>query len=334
MRAKDPRDHVYAFLGHFTLRNGPAAITEIEADYSLPLASVYTDLAVRALTGATSLILLSACHGSETNTRANRSNRNRAPPAMPSWVPDFRMRPMHLIGSPETYHRAAGETLPRLHIDEAGRALHITGFRIDVLSPYYFVFYNKSLQMHVAHHHQLALDTIWYEVCGMESYNLEDKYVDGKCSAFFALVQTLTNGCIGVDRTRRYEDVPKEEWLASGAAYLVRNRDAAGDEAQLEDIGPDIREAAQSGNPYKWSHEATLVTRYRCFAVSSKGYYLVGPDAMREGDVIALLYGGRTPFLLRQQGRNWTLVGECYMHGMMNGEAFENKQPDEVFTIV
>jgi len=128
----------------------------------------------------------------------------------------------------------------------------------------------------------------------------------------------LTNACIGADRSRPYESIPKEEWLANGAAYLVRALPRPGA------VSPEIKELAETGDGFKWGHEATLITRYRGFAITRRGWFVVGPDIMEAGDVVVVLYGGRTPFLIRRRaGGTWMLVGECYVHGMMNGEVFE-----------
>lgn len=43
---------------------------------------------------------------------------------------------------------------------------------------------------------------------------------------------------------------------------------------------------------------------------------------LNEGDCITVLTGGRTPFLLRPVGGQYRLVGHCYVHGIMDGEAF------------
>jgi len=36
---------------------------------------------------------------------------------------------------------------------------------------------------------------------------------------------------------------------------------------------------------------------------------------------VCVLFGGKTPFCLRPWGHGYLLVGECYVHGLMNGEA-------------
>lgn len=41
-----------------------------------------------------------------------------------------------------------------------------------------------------------------------------------------------------------------------------------------------------------------------------------------QGDYIAVLAGGRFPFVLRSTGDHYRLIGPCYVHGIMDGEAF------------
>ncbi|KAK5997802.1 Heterokaryon incompatibility 6-like protein [Cladobotryum mycophilum] len=204
--AQDPRDHIYAFLGHFSLNTGGQGLASLVADYSQPVEEVYMDVARRALQGADSLIMLSANHNHPP------SNKRRRP-------------------------------LPPL-------PLH-----------------------------------------------------------------------------------PPTEWLANGAAYLLRSSP----NPQDLDISADLRALAHAGDPYQWTREATLVTRYRRFAVTARGYYVLGPDALQVGDVVVVLHGGRTPFILRRAedgGPGWTLIGECYAHGLMNGEALDLQGAvEDVFSI-
>jgi hypothetical protein len=56
-------------------------------------------------------------------------------------------------------------------------------------------------------------------------------------------------------------------------------------------------------------------------AENSKRKYTFSEGAA-SGDLIALLFGARTPFVLRKlESGNWRLLGECYVHGLMFGEA-------------
>ena len=53
------------------------------------------------------------------------------------------------------------------------------------------------------------------------------------------------------------------------------------------------------------------------------------PDATRTGDLICVLLGCSEPVILRpvvndgKETRNWNLVGEAYVYGIMDGEAVE-----------
>jgi hypothetical protein len=62
----------------------------------------------------------------------------------------------------------------------------------------------------------------------------------------------------------------------------------------------------------------------RAMFVTTKGYLGLAPWNARKGDLICVLLGGSTPFLLRPvPGRkHFTLVGECYVYGIMGGELF------------
>lgn len=49
----------------------------------------------------------------------------------------------------------------------------------------------------------------------------------------------------------------------------------------------------------------------------------LGPAAMQEDDIVIILYGGRTPFVLRQSGQQYYFLGEGFVEDLMRGEAFE-----------
>jgi len=57
--------------------------------------------------------------------------------------------------------------------------------------------------------------------------------------------------------------------------------------------------------------------------VTDRKYIGVGPQAADRGDVLCVLHGGQTPYLIREVGHGlWTIIGECYVHGFMDGESF------------
>ncbi|KAL6238452.1 hypothetical protein BDW75DRAFT_201371 [Aspergillus navahoensis] len=52
------------------------------------------------------------------------------------------------------------------------------------------------------------------------------------------------------------------------------------------------------------------------------GYVGMAPKGSRVGDHVASFEGGSVPFVIRRWGRNWQVVGVCYVHGCMHGEVF------------
>ncbi|KAH6975568.1 hypothetical protein EDB80DRAFT_740684 [Ilyonectria destructans] len=59
----------------------------------------------------------------------------------------------------------------------------------------------------------------------------------------------------------------------------------------------------------------------RRFCISENGYFCLLPATSRKGDLISVLLGGEVPYVLRRQAKNiFRMVGECYVHGIMNGE--------------
>ncbi|KAL8702186.1 MAG: hypothetical protein Q9201_004541 [Fulgogasparrea decipioides] len=56
---------------------------------------------------------------------------------------------------------------------------------------------------------------------------------------------------------------------------------------------------------------------------TQNGYLANVPKECEEGDIVAILYGWDTPFILRPVPTGYLLVGECYVHGIMHGEAIE-----------
>ncbi|RYP78391.1 hypothetical protein DL771_000576 [Monosporascus sp. 5C6A] len=54
----------------------------------------------------------------------------------------------------------------------------------------------------------------------------------------------------------------------------------------------------------------------------SFGYVGLAPRGSRQGDVVMIMEGSDVPFVLRQRGPFWELVGACYVHGVMSGQMF------------
>jgi hypothetical protein len=69
--------------------------------------------------------------------------------------------------------------------------------------------------------------------------------------------------------------------------------------------------------------EASL--QFRTLFVTQTGYLGLGPLTMQPTDMVCVLLGCNVPVVIRQQAPNrHVLIGECYMHGIMDGEAMKS----------
>ncbi|KAK5698874.1 hypothetical protein LTR97_006523 [Elasticomyces elasticus] len=64
------------------------------------------------------------------------------------------------------------------------------------------------------------------------------------------------------------------------------------------------------------------VLAWRRLVGTQKGRIGLAPGAARLGDCIAVIAGCSVPMVLRQKRDGWKIVGECYVHGVMDGKVF------------
>lgn len=91
-----------------------------------------------------------------------------------------------------------------------------------------------------------------------------------------------------------------------------------------------------------WQTAAAFANRISngTFCVTKRGYAGLVPGDAEVGDEICVFHGGVVPFILRKSNlagilRSHRLVGECYVHGIMYGEAlsFEGIQEQDFYLV-
>ncbi|RSM20658.1 hypothetical protein CDV31_000344 [Fusarium ambrosium] len=71
------------------------------------------------------------------------------------------------------------------------------------------------------------------------------------------------------------------------------------------------------------------------FCRTERGYAGLVPGGSQKGDEICVFGGGKTPFVLSKRiGEEFTLVGECYIHGLMYGTENVKETQERQFCIV
>ena len=72
----------------------------------------------------------------------------------------------------------------------------------------------------------------------------------------------------------------------------------------------------------------------RRMVVTRGGLLGLAPELAVSGDCVAIVKGAKVPLILRpMDDAKWELIGDCYIHGIMHGEAF-NKEKCEDMEII
>jgi Heterokaryon incompatibility protein (HET) len=100
------------------------------------------------------------------------------------------------------------------------------------------------------------------------------------------------------------------------------------------DVLPDVpmqKRCAAFQEDFVAAVEATL--QFRTLFVTQTGYLGLGPLTMQPNDMVCVLLGCSIPVVIRIEAPNrHVLIGECYMHGIMDGEALKPGWEREVQT--
>jgi hypothetical protein len=77
--------------------------------------------------------------------------------------------------------------------------------------------------------------------------------------------------------------------------------------------------------PMKWITKASMICAWRRFCITESGYIGLVPLLCLPGDCVVIISGVKTPFVFRRletvRLEVYEIVGECYVHGIMDGEA-------------
>jgi hypothetical protein len=126
----------------------------------------------------------------------------------------------------------------------------------------------------------------------------------------------------------------EQKYRQSNAMYLGKSSIV---EAFVRTIVADLDEDFQRVTPSKYTRFWEVNTKEnaewgleiwtlqmstnRRLLVTNDGYIGLGPIKARQGDHVCILYGCSVPAILREINGGFSLIGEAYVHGCMDGEA-------------
>jgi hypothetical protein len=130
-----------------------------------------------------------------------------------------------------------------------------------------------------------------------------------------AFARTLLAGDQYTDQNATLTSVPinnPREALAATVAEI-----SAGKSATVSIVTGSV------ANIYKV--QALVACRRRRFGITDQGYMGLVPSCSQIGDEVHILGGATVPFVMRHRAeRNFILVGDAYIHGVMEGEAVQD----------
>ena len=307
-RATEPLDRVYALMGmpSFAQMSEP-----LRVDYSITPVELGKKVAVRCIQDMQSLrILYYAQHFREGEKS-------------PSWVPRWdREEDYHPINDTlkKVRWNASGNLKPSVNFAEG--SLTLSGLEFDTIT--------SCVPLG---------DGIWLDDEGvaaqpilefLKSHNMDRSYPAG-CTSMYAFSVALTTG-LGVSLRKALEDV--DSLKANFAAYMSRLLHNTGHEAY---VTSSLKAQAKLGDSFEYASLVRKKGRNRALFSTEKGYIGLGPPHCRPGDIVCILFGGEVPFVLRPVEGRYQLVGDAYVHGIMEGEALrphDSDGPNAYFEIV
>jgi hypothetical protein len=279
---KYPHDKIYSLLGLVDDMLG------IHVSYTLPWARLYGDLAVRQIRSSGNFAIL-----------GHAGPYAASPPdlsVLPSWVPDWRqrdgaLRHLTLNATPRESYRSSGSSRPQLTFEFAadGRPeLSIWGIQIDT----------------VVETHPLAKEDIIFE----QHIDIDEK---GRYRPTGEDVETVLLRTKTADMTHMDSTVPEKVGLQQ-----------RWNETSLARLGILKSSNEQRAAYNAWARQVTSSNGNSHWIATQKGRLgQAPPDTV--GAAVCVVLGSEVPLLLRLDAGDgrFAFVGECYLHGFMDGEA-------------
>jgi len=259
---------------------------------------------------------------------------------LPSWAPDWRKirnsRPF-VRYSGRTLFSASGDTNVDAWYSDHGQTLNTIGEVVDSVevlgsepqhSKSVFTSVNGGIEV-------VGLIYIWLKECQKLAANTQGRMTEDRFEQFWrtmtcgltaeALPAPNVYGRYFMDYMKLIESKVRREIEGIAGMGIGRIGGISGSDfggnfygimARHDDNDSDgAANALIEGSLNMWSSK-------RRFCTTSRGRLACVPEGAETGDLICILYGGEVPYVLRPQRNGYNVVvGECYVDGIMYGEA-------------
>jgi hypothetical protein len=278
----------------------------VQVDYKKSVIDIYIDTTRRLINASGNLDII-------CQSQWQSFGNDARDPGLPSWVPDFSApgRGTFLFAQRSIF--AAGLPECKFPCEISGAAISLSGVLLGTLCqlPGYPLSHSRNLQrgfvQNFDQNHRLVISE-WASSFNYPNQNGAILYRTGE-SKFRAFCRTVAADCFAFPMRRlTQQEIDEDETLLARACSDVEN-------------GPRIMDMT-SYRTISYLHED------RRFGITNTDLFAIVPGGSQQRDVMAVLSGGKVPFVLRpMQGEKeasretrYRFVGGAYVHGCMDGE--------------
>lgn len=359
--ATDSRDRIFAALGFHAIQSHSFKSSMIRVDYTSADDQVYVDFAINALNKLPKLSLLWYLEGSEQRLRSEW------PSWVPILEPYGSIEPLSLSAfnhgvSYDVWDCCETDTKSALLVDVESRRLTVTAVQVTYIEAvvsllqdnFDYAAVMETLRLcsavpclyNYSQRPQSRIEALWRTMIA----NLSE---DGCCPPrqkwqihFDGLIAGLFVMQLGKGETEGHREVTRQAWLELRSNFnkerlsdelpclnawenielLLRTLEQPADEA--DEDARNVRDLRDRYSGFTTTYDIAGKNRqiFRC----QNSMLGNGPRIARSGDQVWFLENLNVPMILRpmETENEFKIVGECYLHGCMNGELFRDGQLD------
>jgi Heterokaryon incompatibility protein (HET) len=343
--ATDPRDKVYGLLG---IAPPDSEVTSVQVNYSKSVGEVYEDLARLILSSSSNLDLLSI---PQSNSQFSQRQ--------PSWVPDWSHKASSRLdlvvtagqktfASGQIRKPAASRQTRSIAAFKDPHTLVISGYVADSIAQLSEIIQPPTvdkLQMQqlgqklddmesVVEAEGLASMSVYFDVM----MSIEDLALCGSQDSIYSTGELCTRALwrtlctdVSTDQLESAELAFTSWRQAMNAPRMLKKYRVdkfRGMYNYLAAVGYGVTDILYDGDGLFVSLMRPAF--YSRFAVTKLGYFALVPPMAKVGDQVGIFKGGKVPLIFRSEDNQWRLVGESYVHGIMQGEIFDETKCREM----
>lgn len=273
----DPRDRIYAFLSLLELNDNKMHLLLVQPNYTVPYLRVYRDFALEYLRKFEDLDILHFVHNDNSTLECEFA----------SWIPRWNLRLYSgHTGTLNNYSRSTRRIISQISPSSITVSADQTTLGLQIMILDTVMFTGEAFIKNSTKPGDVV--SLW------ECISTRSTPLPYSCSALRAFVETFRCGV--------YRGLLKE-WKTLESAYIrMLQRDVLQEDAAYDDA--------------KSFHQMRMEDVHnRCFIMSNRGYYGLAPKAVREGDLCCIIFGTRSPFILRRTdlAGHYKLVGSVLL---------------------